>query len=122
MKNLLYILASLTVSVGSALASEMEGHSVHHSNHVGVFACGGTSNLDSGHNAFTFGADYERRLSDTIGVGILADFVFAHHRESIVAGTFVVHPAGAWKLMFAPGIVIVDGSSTKHFVARFGAG
>ena len=101
----------------------VEGHAVvHHDNHIGLSAAAATTNLHSNHTNYTLGADYERRLSPRFGVGALADVVFAHHRETILAGAVVFHPGHNLRFMFAPGVLFVDGSSEHPFVARFGAG
>ena len=119
---LLLLVVSFAVSAGSIWAEESHGHNVFHKHHVGVFASGATTNLHEDHTSFTLGADYEYRISPRVGIGVLGDVVFAPHRETILAGALVTHPAGGLKVLFAPGVIFIDGSSENHFVARFGFG
>ncbi len=96
-----------------------------HAHHLGGFV-GMASNTDAHHTDFTLGADYEYRLpifGHKTGVGLIADFVFAEHRETILAVSFIYHPTGNVKLLLAPGLAFAEehGHSAEHFIWRLGS-
>ena len=68
---------------------------------------------------FTIGFDYERRLSKVFGIGAIADFVVAGHRERIIAVAGVAH-AGEAKFVLAPGVEYLSDSGEREFIVRLG--
>lgn len=104
-----------------AVEGTADGNDGHHfnANHIGLFS-GATSNLDAKHTYFTVGGDYEHRLGHLFGVGLLADFVFASHLETILGGVLFFHPIGSLKFLLAPAVELTEGHSV--FVARAGLG
>ena len=106
-------------------------------NEVAVFL--GDTRKD-GHDTFTIGLDYERRLSERHGVGFLADWAATdQEREFIAAVPYFYHPPQlpGLKFIVAPGLefvgedVEVDAGEgeveieTEHetlFLVRIGAG
>lgn len=102
------------------------GRAVHHRNHFGLFGGAATEFGDHTSTTFAAGADYERRLSQLIGVGVMADMTFGDFKRNglAVAGIFL-HPAGGWRLFGGVGVEFVDtaaaggagDSSSKSHVA-----
>jgi hypothetical protein len=86
------------------VADDHHGESHHHANHVALFM-GLTSNLDKEHTDFTLGADYEQRISDKWGAGLIGELVFAEHRENIL-GVQVFHHIDSFKIFGGPGIAL----------------
>ncbi len=72
-----------------------------------------------GHTGATIGLEYERRLSDLIGVGAVAE-VTPNGREFVGAVPVFFHPVGGLGLSIGPGFSIEDGHA--HFLVRFGIG
>jgi hypothetical protein len=100
---LLALLLSLTAD--RALAAEDWTESP---NHLGVFVgatSGGSSSGDGrDYAAFTVGFDYERRLSQLWGVGLMADWSFGDRREYILAVPVFLHPGSNFRFHLAPGV------------------
>lgn len=89
----------------------------HHApNHLSVF---GGITADSDHKLATFGADYERKLSDYIGLGVLVDLAVQEPTHQIYAPILFVHPGGDLKLFAAFGAERGHGES--HSLFRGGA-
>lgn len=67
-----------------------EAHHLH-LNHLGlVFA--GTTSLEKGRGThFTIGADYERRLSEVWGVGLIGELIFTDKTEYLFAAGVYFH-------------------------------
>ena len=128
----LLTLLALTGQLRSQEAGEQEhaGDDHHfHRNHVAVFL-GATTALDresGGKTSFTIGADYERRITPTLGVMALADFAFGDHkRTALFAAMFAGRPIDALRLAVGPGFELVekdktaeDGSSSTEHSAFF---
>ena len=77
----------LFFSSGFLYAEEEEHAEAHHfhQNHLGL-TFSGTTSLEEGRGThFTIGADYERRLSEVWGVGVIGELIFAHNTEYLFA-------------------------------------
>jgi hypothetical protein len=85
-------------------------------NRVGLFV--GATTKDS-HTHATIGLEYERRLSDLIGIGAVAEGSPAG-REFVGAVPVFFHPVGGLALSIGPGFSVEDGHA--HFLVRFGVG
>ncbi|MDH5720929.1 MAG: hypothetical protein OEZ13_10010 [Spirochaetia bacterium] len=99
-------------------SEEKDGHAIH-SNHAAIFL-GATTFYDKS-TSFTAGADYEYRFSamhGLLGLGLILDFAFRDHMQTIVAGALFIHPAGGFKIALAPGVEMHSGE--KAFVFRGG--
>ncbi len=125
MKKLSVVLIAALLSVFPSeglLAQEHEseeaGHEAaheFHANHVAVFLGATTKVGDSedSETAFTFGVDYERRISRLLGIGLALDWaVSEHERDFLFLVPLVVHPAGGLKLLAAPGLEL--GTEVAH--------
>jgi len=91
-----------------------------HDNHVAIFA--GLTHAE-GENAFTLGADYERRLpgdASMFGVALLVDATVQEkgdsHKHTIYAGGVMIHPWEGLKLGAFGGVERPDGEGNKGFV------
>ena len=117
----LSVAAMLALSTAPATASD-DGHSEIKENNIGVF--GGFTSIDGNTDA-TFGIEYERRLTNLIGVGVIYEHSpNAHGGDgvSIYMGELHLHP---WKeLRISVGYgkekVHYQGSKTKD-IWRLGA-
>lgn len=93
-------------------SSQMFAEGGHH--HLGVFF-GNTNNTHLKHTDFTLGADYEYRLSNLFGIGLIGDLVLADHKETLVMGGIFVHPAGGLKFVVGNGLAFAE-QSEEHEV------
>ncbi len=85
-------------------------------NRVGLFL--GATTKD-GHTGVTIGLEYERRLSDLIGIGAVAEGT-PGGREFVGAVPVFFHPVGGLALSIGPGFSVEEGQA--HFLVRFGVG
>ena len=85
-------------------------------NRIGLFL--GATTKD-GHTGFTIGLEYERRLSELIGVGAVAEAT-PNGREFVGAVPVFFHPVGGLAFSIGPGFSVEDGHA--HFLVRFGVG
>ncbi len=106
-----FFLAALILVTNDANASSGAKH------HLGLFV-GSTSNFSAPHTSFTLGSDYEYRVSNLLGVGLLGEMVFAEHKEALVFGGLFVHPTQGLKIVFGNGSAFVEDKS--HYVFRIG--
>ncbi|MDH5718047.1 MAG: hypothetical protein OEZ22_10460 [Spirochaetia bacterium] len=100
----------------SAKEEKSHDHHAFHSNHLAVFL--GATTFSKDETKFTAGADYEYRLSamhGLLGLGLIADFAFREHVQSIFGGGLFIHPAGGLKILLAPGAEIHDGHAIFLF-------
>lgn len=77
-------------------------------NHFGLFAgltSGGQQSGDGRDSAaFTVGLDYERRLNQRWGVGVMGDWAFGDRRDYILAVPAFLHIGRALRFHLAPGV------------------
>ena len=105
-----------------SLAAFQEGHAnaiageADRPNRIGLFL--GATTKD-GHTGFTIGLEYERRLSELIGVGAVAEAT-PNGREFVGAVPVFFHPVGGLAFSIGPGFSVEDGHA--HFLVRFGVG
>ena len=85
-------------------------------NRIGLFL--GATTKD-GHTGFTIGLEYERRLSELIGVGAVAEAT-PNGREFVGAVPVFFHPVGGLAFSIGPGFSVENGHA--HFLVRFGVG
>lgn len=100
-----------------------QGQAPKQRHHAGVFL-GAASNLNNGDVHMAAGLDYEFIFPSTrpvFGIGMIMEFVFAEHMETVLALPIYVHPYKGLKAWIAPGAAIPEGGAT-HFLFRFGAG
>ncbi len=69
------------------------------------------------HEALALGIEYERRLNESFGVGVLAEHTFGDLDFWVYAVPFAYH-AGRWKFYIAPGVE--KGDHGSEFLVRIG--
>lgn len=103
-------------------AEEGDHHDPHHwhPNHLAL-SLGGMSQLEEPHEtSLALGLDYERRLTEEVGVEGLSDFTFGEHsRDLLFAATLTLRPLGGLKLMAGPGFEVGEEKATGHTHADF---
>ena len=114
MKRILTITSLLAFGGAATFAAGGQKH------HVAAFSGATTTTTNPSNTDFTLGAAYEFRTSSLLGIGPVADFVFASKFAALFMGGMFFHPAGDLKLVAAPGIKFQGGLSA--FVMRFGVG
>lgn len=134
------IAGSLLILTGVVHASATRGPPEHptshedhgfHRNHLALFLGASTPTNEGSETSFTIGADYERRLNKTLGVGGIVDFAIGNFkRTALLGGALFVHPIGNLRLLAAPCVEFVEkeakgrpGESAKHeahFAFRLG--
>ena len=83
-----------------------------------ISVTGGISN-DSTYSDFTVGLEYERLLSDSIGIGAAVEYT-AGDMDSLLIAAPVTWRHDKWKLQAAPGFA--DSYRGRDFVTRLSAG
>jgi hypothetical protein len=122
--NLIVVLALLLMVVGAppafAQAGEHELTSDHeaahdfHPNFLAVFL----GVTDEGREEdFAMGIEYERRLNESFGIGVIAEHTFGDLDLWVYAVPFAYH-TGRWKLYVAPGVE--DGEHGSESLVRLG--
>ncbi|WP_299393845.1 hypothetical protein [uncultured Gelidibacter sp.] len=107
MKNLILLLLSLFLgNLGSsAQQTVVQTNSDHHSHagthHLAVLN-GATTNFTHKSTAYTVGLDYEYRISEVIGLGLLAELILGDANEVLVGIPVFVHPYKGLKLIASP--------------------
>jgi hypothetical protein len=101
----------IVVSPGASLGQEhdaegAEAEEAFHKNHLSLFTGGTTESRDGSTSTyFSLGLDYERRISELIGLGVSGEFVFGgEEREALAGLLFNLHPAGGLVLAAGPGL------------------
>ena len=85
-------------------------------NHLSLF--GGITHTD-GDNAGTIGLDYERRVSERVGIGVVfRDHAAGDIDSTLYAISFIGHFWPPWSFVVAPGVEREDGESSA--VVRVG--
>ena len=95
---------------------ESHGHAVH-KNLLALFV--GVAADDRRDKGPALGIEYERRLSERFGVGVVVERTFGDLDSMVYAVPFAYH-SGAWKAYIAPGIEDREGHHTENLV-RIGA-
>ena len=99
------------------LVTAADGHGPHH-NHLAVFA--GFTGEVRRERSFTLGVDYERRMSESFGFGVLLERASGDRDFWIAAIPFSWH-RGHWKFSVAPGVEHEEGHD-DHGLVRLSAG
>ncbi len=112
------MLGAMNANAESPVSGSSQGHggAHYHKNLVGVFT--GITHAGRRKNGAALGFEYERRLSEKFGIGVVAEHTFGDADVWIAAIPFAFH-AGHWKLYAAPGIE--DGHHGTEGLLRLGA-
>ncbi len=94
------------IEAAQAEAGEVE-EGEFHDNTLSLFL-GGVTNTETDKNGFALGADYERRLSRLLGVGLVAELTIGGERprDIILVVPLSLHPVRGWRFIVAPGFEI----------------
>lgn len=112
---LTWLLFSMPVAVVSSAQEsahnpESIAHGTHHY-HPNLFAIFvGATHEGKRENGFTLGLEYERRMSEKFGIGVLAEHVFGDEKAWVFAVPFAYH-RDRWKFYLAPGIEDTENGS-----------
>ncbi|MDX2460738.1 MAG: hypothetical protein QNM00_11710 [Gammaproteobacteria bacterium] len=114
------LMAVLALVPVTAMANEqIEEHSPDHEFHPNVIAVfGGVTSEDRRDRAFTFGVEYERRLTRSFGMGVIAERAFGDLDFWVFALPLAFHH-GPWRLFAAPGVEDSDHLGSE-FLFRVG--
>jgi hypothetical protein len=93
------------------------GHGSYHPNYLAVFV--GVTDEDRRERASTLGIEYERRLSESFGIGGIIEHAYGDLDFTIYAIPFAYH-SGRWKWYVAPGIENPDKKPGTEFLLRVG--
>ena len=123
MSVVLLALALVVIGAPPAIAQTAEHESasdhdaVHdfHPNLLAVFV--GVTHEGQRHNGLALGIEYERRLNESFGVGIVAEHTFGDLDFWVYAVPFAYH-TGRWKFYIAPGVE--DGDHGNESLVRLG--
>ena len=88
-----------------------------HKNYLALFV--GVTSEDRRDGAATVGLEYERRLSESFGVGALVEHAYGDLDFTVYALPFAYH-SGPWKLYAAPGIEDSEHHAGNEFLFRLG--
>jgi len=123
--DLIVVLALLLIVVGApsafAQTSEHESPSDHeathdfHPNLLALFV--GVTSEERNDSGLTLGIEYERRVNESFGVGLLAEYSFGDLDFWVYAVPFAYH-TGRWKFYIAPGVE--DGDHGRESLVRIG--
>ena len=130
------LILALVFALGAGSTTQVfaqEDESAHHAhrNHISVFVGATTPTTAKGDTSFALGADYERRLTDLVGIIGLGDFTFGdHERAALFAGQVAFH-FSRLRLAVGPGFELAeevhavptstggaDGTHSAHFIVR----
>lgn len=93
-----------------------QGEALQHEHHLAIFL-GNTH--EHGRDEFTVGADYERRLTNSWGIGGLVDYAGGEFDTLVIGLPVFFHPQERWRFLIAPGVERHSGES--EFLVRVGA-
>jgi len=110
--------ASLMLSSTAVRAGDSGDESGEPANHLALFL--GVTHAEEDDAAPTIGLDYERRVSERLGVGIVfRDHASGDIDSTLYAVSFSIHTASPLSFVIAPGIEREDGDNSG--VLRVGA-
>ncbi len=128
----LVLAALLVFGVSSTLQAQQgeEAEAEEGKNHVAIFL-GAATNTDTDDTSFALGADYERRLNQLWGVGLIAEVALGDlERDALLVLPLFLHPTPQIRLTGAAGVEFKrlfskgDGDETENevdFAVRLGA-
>ena len=120
-------LAADPPQISSGMSEEESDHGGGHHYHVAAFF-GATTNIDGEHTDLTLGIDAEKKLGlmhGKLGVGIIAEAIFAEHTELILGVPLFYHATDKIKLVAAIARTFADdghGGTHQATLIRLGAG
>lgn len=115
----LAVISSALLFSSAAYAEEAGSSEAEPKNHVSFFAGDTIVPKDENANGFTLGLDYERRVTDLIGVGVLAEHAMGEVDATSVFGTLNFHIWRGFVLQTGGGIEVANDGETNG-VGRVG--
>jgi hypothetical protein len=116
MRRLIVAILSFGIWSDVLLAESDESEGGYKANSAGVFV--GVTGENRRENGFTLALTYERRFSESFGVGVEAERVFGDLEFWLATVPFAYHYK-AWKLFAGPGIEMPD-DADNEFLVRIG--
>jgi hypothetical protein len=116
MRRLIVAILSFGIWSDVLLAESDESEGGYEANLAGVFV--GVTGENRRENGFTLALTYERRFSESFGVGVEAERVFGDLEFWLATVPFAYHYK-AWKLFAGPGIEMPD-DADNEFLVRIG--
>lgn len=113
-KPMIWILFFFTFSGLSLEAQETDNNSMERKNELSLFI-GATSNEST--TAFTYGLDYQYRLSELFGIGVILDHAAGDIESTLLGPALFLHWAQV-ELALVPAIEFVD--SETNYIFRLG--
>jgi hypothetical protein len=107
-------LTALSQEADEAPEAELEAPEEERLNRIGLFL-GATSKVDE--TAFAFGGEYERRLSEPLGLGLVLEWTPGLREPVLAAPAVYLHPVGELVVLLSPGVTFEEGGK---FLFRFG--
>jgi len=115
--NVLLLFSFFVAVPGLADESESSAHAQESKNEIAAFL--GLTHNGRRDNAGAIGVEYERRLSERIGIGALVEFTAGDSDFWVYAIPITFH-VDRWKFVVAPGVEDAGGDTEK--LLRLGAG
>jgi hypothetical protein len=113
-KKTLITIALLLFST-AAFAQHYEDHGTHHKKHHVALFDGATTNFGHSTTGYSIGLDYEYLMSDVVGAGLIAEYVFSGTGELIVGVPVFYHPTNNLKIGAGPiGVFVEKHHDTLH--------
>jgi len=106
-----------TGGAAAGVQADAPGEDLESRNKIGIFLGETRKSSDDG---ASIGLEYERRLSDLLGVGLLWESTPSLRERVVAAPALFLHPIGDLGVLLAPGIEYED--SERVFMFRVGVG
>lgn len=97
-----------------------EPHWKEHPHHLSVFPSA-TRVLDKDEHAFTIGVDYEYRVSELLGLGMIAEYAAEPIDSTTLLAVADIHIWEGFAVQTGPGVVLEHEHEESLFVYRWGA-
>ncbi len=113
----LFLFSFCSYATAYAAEGESSEHGDESKNEIAVFL--GATHEGRRDNSGAVGLEYERRLNETLGIGVLAEFTAGDSGFWVYAIPVTFH-SDRWKFVVAPGVEYADGQTEQ--LLRLGAG
>ena len=113
---ILFVLLILPNAVRASTANEEHHHWQQSPHHLSLLVA--TTNTDEHGDAFTLGVDYEYRVNDFLGIGLVAEYAFGDIEAFTYLAVADLHITNNFIAQVGPGVEFFDGEEIP--VARVG--
>ena len=114
-----FVAAMLVIAVPSAAAAQEGEEEAEGPHHLSIIAGATIIDEEDGESAFTLGLDYEYRVSELLGLGVVAEHAFGPIESTTLLAVADIHVWEGLAIQTGPGIEFVD--DEEAFVVRLGA-